>query len=163
MNHAVIFIVGTTSISTLLIRQPAHKIMPKKKLLFNLYTRITEFILAMWKRKKGLVSHNTEQQHSWNVLEQDNGSCQCQSKCLILWPLSGRGTKAKTTSSWDQYIMITHFIMLCYNKATIQTETEKDRERRTERRDNSIRVVKVVFMPAALAPWCQLMGRVCVC
>lgn len=64
--------------------------------------------------------------------------------------------------------IIVNITQLCVTiKATIQRETEGDkhrdreRERQTERVDNNIRVVKVVFMPGALAPWYQPMGCVC--
>lgn len=38
-----------------------------------------------------------------------------------------------------------------------------NRGRQTVRVDNSLRVAKVVFMPWALAPCFQPMGRMCVC
>lgn len=60
--------------------------------------------------------------------------------------------------------IIVNITQLCVTiKAKIQTKAEGDRERerQTEKVDNSIRVVKVVFMPGALAPWYQPMGCVC--
>lgn len=100
---------------------------------------------------------NLPYQQVLSILEQDTEACLFQSSHLYLTVslLCGTITRKKDNFLAGINRKLLNISIVCRSitvNITQQKLKETERNRQTERVDNSKRVVKVVFMPRALAP-----------